>query len=199
MKRKICVRSMVLGAGIILTGLVVGAIVSPPLIAQRNGVFGDIVCTALTVLDKNGKSAILLRSTEYGNNVTVEGKDGNSVYLSSSEDGSSVAISGKNGNGVVIRTLGEYNSVTLYSKETINYDTTFPTTTPNSAITLSTGGEANRLRVNDQNGNPALEVIAYPQRNELIFSGKPPYKAGIGFYGDSNEAKQIRWNAPKED
>ena len=198
MKRRFCVRSMGLGAGIMLIGLAVGAIVSPPLGAQRNGVFGDIECAALTVLDKNGKSAILLRSTEYSNNVTVEGKDGNSVYLSSSEDGSSVAISGKNGNGVVIQTLGEYNSVTLYSKEIINYDTAFPLTTSNSAITLSTG-EANRLRVNDQTGDPALEVIAYPKRNELIFSGKPPYKAGIGFYGDTNEAKLTRWKAPKED
>ena len=38
MKRRICVRSMGLGAVIMLIGLVVGAIVSPPLGAQRNGV-----------------------------------------------------------------------------------------------------------------------------------------------------------------
>ena len=35
MKRRICVRSMGLGAVIMLIGLAVGAIVSPPLVAQR--------------------------------------------------------------------------------------------------------------------------------------------------------------------
>ena len=49
MKRKICVRSMFLGAVIMLIGLMVGAIVSPPLIAQKDDVFGDIQCTKLTV------------------------------------------------------------------------------------------------------------------------------------------------------
>ena len=45
MKRRICVRSMGLGAIIMLIGLTVGAIVSPPLIAQRNGVFDEIECS----------------------------------------------------------------------------------------------------------------------------------------------------------
>ena len=62
MKRKICVRSMALGAVIMLIGLAVGAIVSPPLIAQRNDVFGDIQCTGLTVVDKNGNKAIALKT-----------------------------------------------------------------------------------------------------------------------------------------
>ena len=65
MKRKMCVRSMVLGAVIMLVGLAVGAIVSPPLIAQRNGVFGDIECTGLTVVNKEGKEAVILGSREY--------------------------------------------------------------------------------------------------------------------------------------
>ena len=60
MKRKICVKSMGLGAGIMLIGLVVGAIVSPPLIAQRNGVFDKIQCCELRVVDENGNKAIFL-------------------------------------------------------------------------------------------------------------------------------------------
>ena len=71
MKRRICVRSMGLGAVIMLIGLAVGAIVSPPLVAQRNGVFDKITCRGLQVVDENGKQAIVLTSAESRNAVTV--------------------------------------------------------------------------------------------------------------------------------
>ena len=84
MKSRICVRSMVLGAVIMLIGLAVGAIVSPPLVAQRNGVFDDIVCSKLTVVDKivcreievvdqDGTPAIVLEAEEWGNEISVLG------------------------------------------------------------------------------------------------------------------------------
>ena len=76
MKRKVCVRSMVLGAVIMLIGLAVGAIVSPPLIAQRDDVFGEIQCRMLTVLNKQGKPAVALASTEYGGRVDVFNNQG---------------------------------------------------------------------------------------------------------------------------
>lgn len=47
---------MALGAGIMLVGLVIGAIVSPPLIAQRNGVFDKIVCREIEVVDKDSET-----------------------------------------------------------------------------------------------------------------------------------------------
>lgn len=49
MKRRICVRSMVLGAVIMLVRLAVGAIVSPPLSSQRNGVFDKITCREIGI------------------------------------------------------------------------------------------------------------------------------------------------------
>lgn len=64
MRKRICVRSMVIGAGIILIGLAVGAIISPPLIAQRDGVFGVIQCTELEVVDKYGRPAIRLKTND---------------------------------------------------------------------------------------------------------------------------------------
>ena len=60
MKRRICVRSMGLGAVIMLIGLAVGAIVSPPLIAQRNSVFDKITCREIEVIDKDGNEAIIV-------------------------------------------------------------------------------------------------------------------------------------------
>ena len=62
MKQKVNMRDMVLGAVIMLVGLAVGAIVSPPLIAQRAGVFGEIQCTSLTVVDNDGKVAVVLEA-----------------------------------------------------------------------------------------------------------------------------------------
>ncbi len=66
-----------LGALIMLVGIGVGSIVSPPLNAQRNGVFGKIQCTGLTVVDKHGKPAIYLESREGGNGITLIDKAGN--------------------------------------------------------------------------------------------------------------------------
>lgn len=77
MKRKICVRSMVVGAGIMLIGLVVGAIVSPPLIAQHNGVFDEIICQNLRVVDDNGNTGIHLVATEDLNRLIVGGNSPN--------------------------------------------------------------------------------------------------------------------------
>ena len=65
-----------LGAVIMLIGIGAGSIVSPPLIAQRDGVFGEIECTRLTVFDKAGKAAILLYTNESGNHVVIADKAG---------------------------------------------------------------------------------------------------------------------------
>ena len=100
MKRRICVRSMGLGAVIMLIGLAVGAIVSPPLIAQRNGVFDEIQCTKLTVVDNMGEKAVVLRSDKKtGNRVIVLDNMGNrAVLLGSYKDwGNGVSISNKQG------------------------------------------------------------------------------------------------------
>ena len=81
MKSRICVRSMGLGAVIMLIGLAVGAIVSPPLIAHGGagviGVLGEIVCTGLTVIDKNGNKVLL---TFHRNQIIVATKLRNPIY-----------------------------------------------------------------------------------------------------------------------
>ena len=103
MKRQICVRSMVLGAVIMLIGLVVGAIVSPPLIAQRNDVFDKITCREIEVVDKDGETAIRLYTTKHGGDVRMDSKDGRIASMGINEYGGSVYLSGKgnNGDGVV--------------------------------------------------------------------------------------------------
>ena len=121
MKRRICVRSMVLGAVIMLVGLAVGAIVSPPLIAQHNGVFGEIQCTSLTVVDNMGKTAVELYSSEgLANGIVIYNKQGNSaVVLRSTEDSNVVALAGKQGNSAIGLLSHEDvgNSLTICNKQ----------------------------------------------------------------------------------
>ena len=63
----------VLGAVIMLVGLNVGSILSPSLVAQNNGVFDEIECSVLRVINKNGNPAILLGSVEEDMNVITTG------------------------------------------------------------------------------------------------------------------------------
>ena len=72
MKRKVCIRSMVLGAVIMLVGLAVGAIVSPPLIAQRERVYDKIQCRELEVGDENGNQVIGLRGNGWKQQIYYE-------------------------------------------------------------------------------------------------------------------------------
>ena len=121
MKRRICVRSMGLGAGIMLIGLAVGAIVSPPLIAQRNGVFDEITCSKLFVAEKlstfdasvynqlevvNAKSkntAVVLGSHEEGSEIAVYDKTGKPAFLLSAREGVNTVVVYDNDQNPVIR------------------------------------------------------------------------------------------------
>ena len=94
MKRKICVRSMVLGAGIMLIGLAVGAIVSSPLIAQNNGVFDKIQCREIEVIDENDKVGIVLKSDVHANRILIYDleMDARAIVLQNSEDGNQIEL-----------------------------------------------------------------------------------------------------------
>ena len=113
MKRNICVRSMGLGAVIMFIGLAVGAIVSPPLDAQRNGVFDEIQCTKLTVVDNMGKPAVRLGSYEnWGNGVIVYNKQGKgAVRLRSNALGNGVVVYNKQGNEAVALDTDEHGGI----------------------------------------------------------------------------------------
>lgn len=92
MKREICVRSIILGAVIMLIGLAVGVIVSPPLIAQRydmfdNDVFDIITCRKIAVVDNNGDERIQLGTTADGDPIIIlaDKRDKNAITLVSTE------------------------------------------------------------------------------------------------------------------
>ena len=87
-----------LGAVIMLVGMSVGSILSPTLIAQNNGVFDEIQCTKLTVVNELGEERIRIDAP--GNFASFRMFDGddtpfsllhsdNHVYMSLNSDPSS--------------------------------------------------------------------------------------------------------------
>lgn len=60
-----------------------------------------------------------------------------------------------------------------------------------SLLHLPKSGQ-NSIYVSDLADRTSFEFNAYPERHELIVYEKSS-AAGIGFYSDSNEAKQITW------
>ncbi len=168
-----------LGALIMLVGIGAGSIVSPPLIAQRAGVFGEIQCTGLTVVDKHGKLAIYLESREEGNRITLINKAGspavslaahrahdkypafhgvvvynqagkNGVTLSSDDLGNTVQIWQRDNVGIILNTYAlTGNSVNVYDQKS------------NIVLTLQAGGVLpNGVFVRDKAGNTVRELRA---------------------------------------
>ena len=118
MKQKMCVRSMFLGAGIMAVGITIGQFIAPNIEAQSNGVFDEIQCTELTVMDKNGKSAIRLGSYDEGNCVFIYDKRGKvGAILCAGDQGTSVSIYDKyQKRGIGLDTVETGNSVVVYDK-----------------------------------------------------------------------------------
>ena len=90
---------IVLGAVIMLVGLGLGTIVSPPLIAQKDGALDEIQCSKLTVVDKAGQPAIVMGTDEESRNtITLFNQAGKEVvHLYAAKQQTSVKISRPSG------------------------------------------------------------------------------------------------------
>ena len=134
-----------LGAVIMLVGIGIGSIVSPPLIAQRDGVFGEIECTKLTVVDNAGKPSIVLNVGKEKNVVAIFDNAGKpAVSLFAGEEG------GEEGHGVVI-----------FSK------------TGEAAIALAATEDGNRVVIVDKaGGKTAIGLAATEDGNHAVVLDK---------------------------
>ena len=160
-----------LGALIMLIGIGVGAIVSPPLIAQRNAVFGEIVCNQLKVVDKYGKEAVLLVAREIANGVIVCNKEGKSVIsLSAFEDeDNSISVRDDAGNlSIHLKARDSSSSVVVYDKM-------------QGAISLNTHKSGNGVYVFDKTGKEGIALTSPIEADNFV----NVFKAG-----------KIVWSAP---
>ena len=172
MKRRICVRSMGLGAVIMLIGLAVGAIVSPPLVAQHDGVFDEIQCRRLEVVDENGNSSILLVSNKAGVAVAVLNKQGEiAIGLTSTESVNAVDVSDKQGEVAIrLASIEELNAVDVFDKQgEVAID-----------LTVSSVSEIKTIGIRDA-GNEAIRMGAFDSSNS------------IGIYDRTGE---LKWRRP---
>ena len=151
-----------LGAGIMALGIVIGQVVTPNIEARSNGVFDEIQCTKLTVVDKAGKDAIVLKPhpLSFGNEILIFAADGKEAIRLSAG--------------------GLFNSIGINNQA------------GKRQIGLSALMDENLMFIHDPVSGYAFAFRALPQKNVLVVYDKSSER-GIGFSGDSNEAKMTKW------
>ena len=135
---------MALGAGIMALGIIIGQWGTPDIEAQSNGVFDEVKCRRLTVVDEAGEHEIILKQRS----INIFNKEGQVAIRLESED------DGKHGiwivdpltkkYGIILATTHYFNSLTISSK------------TGESGISLTTDSDyllGNTMSVYDQAGN----------------------------------------------
>ena len=143
---------MILGAVIMLVGLGVGAIVSPPLIAQRNGVFGEIKCTKLEVVNKYGKPAIRLEA--YNDNDSIVRNSVKIYHLKPNRYGvlhEAISLEVSNDNDISVR-----NSIRMDNPKPNQYGLF------DAAIELRSSDNANSIKVYDPDRD--LDIRRQPRK-----------------------------------
>ena len=114
---------MVIGAVLMAVGIGIGSIFTPPLNAQRiNNVFDNITCRSITVVDENGKKAIVLGSKPDINGLTIFDHKGNaSIAMSTgiNPDEKAISIFDSEGKYVAIKIVSQLlgNSIAVNNIE----------------------------------------------------------------------------------
>ena len=104
------------GMVITFVGIGMGAMVTSSLIAQKNGVFDEIQCTKLTVVDKTGKPAIVLNTIDEANHIMLFDKKGKpGIHLWVSEGQHSIGVLDETGQTAVsLRALENGNGISIH-------------------------------------------------------------------------------------
>ena len=141
---------MVLGAWIMAVGITIGQFITPNIEAQSNGVFNEITCRRLKVVDELGKDAILLDSNENVNRIIVFNKAGEA----------SIAIRAfENGNSLLVKRNGGASAVTLMgAKDTLGVFITDDSITPQ--IQMKVTEDANMILVGGKAGEEGIGLLS---------------------------------------
>lgn len=157
---------ILLGAGIMALGITIGQVITPNIEAQNNGVFNEIVCRRLNVVDKNGNNAISLVSEETGNAVAVydsNKKTGSPVLsLASVPEGNMVFVLDKKGKFAVNLTTSPIdNTIFVYDK------------TGKPVVSLTSAPKGNWVSVTSPNtGEPVVALSSTPTGNTVSVHNK---------------------------
>ena len=159
---------IVLGAVIILVGLGLGAIVAPPLLAQDTRLFDEIICTRLTVLNRQGKPAFFLTSDDEKNTLGVFNPQGNAaIALTSSDETNSLSIVTPDGQlGVLINSSNTDANVALHQAGKL-------------AVVLRTDDLFRYIKLLSDEENPLIELSADSMGARLIRLNNPKGETAV--------------------
>lgn len=132
---------IILGAVIMLVGIWVGSLVSPPLIAQGDGVFGEIKCAGLTVVDEHGKTMIRLEADLFKNAVVVYNKVGEEAIR---------LIADINSNNICVYNQVGEPAIYLDANVTGNFVEVYDPAEDKTAITLASAKYTNHVWVHSK-------------------------------------------------
>lgn len=156
---------MALGAGIMALGIIIGQVITPTIEAHNNGVFDDITCRSLRVVDEKGEGTIYLGNFVYEDWV-LEGD-----YLTKKKV--------PNGHGVTIRdALTGDHAIMMGSYSHKDF--------PETGITIWDRGGTHAS--DNSKEKKAFEIYVNSSDNVLKvydkdpFFPKEPKDTGIGFY-----------------
>ena len=147
-----------------LIGLAVGAIVSPPLGAQRNEVFDYITCRGIEVVDKDGLVGVRLGAADDGTNgVSVFGKQGvAAANILSMDKGNMISVNNSKEVGIVL-----YSGI-VQNGEPENYVAVYNPQTNKAGLILRCDESGNSILLNGQAGEESMGLFTVEKSNPFI-------------------------------
>ena len=144
---------MALGAGIMVLGIIIGQAITPDIEAQSNGVFDEITCRKLTVVDRSDTPIVVVDSNEVANSMIIYNKDkaGEPAFiLSANKAGNGAEVFDKAGGRLAFRLSSTeiINSLSIVGKG------------KGAVFSLTTGQAGSVIAISDTAGNivEAFEV-----------------------------------------
>ena len=175
---------MALGAGIMALGIIIGKVIAPGIEAQSNGVFDEIICTKLTVVNDAGTHKIELISEQDQNILRLTDRAGTpQIGISVSDDGNSMMIMNRRNRGIGIWLLSEIekdNQILLFEpdKEGNNQqialrshggERSLITLGRDREISLMVSKKRNVISVNGKVGEESINLWAFEEESPSIF------------------------------
>ena len=175
---------MVLGAVILAVGIIIGQVIAPGIEAQSNGVFDEIICTKLTVVNDAGTHKIELISEQDQNILRLTDRAGTpQIGISVSDDGNSMMIMNRRNRGIGIWLLSEIekdNQILLFEpdKEGNNQqialrshggERSLITLGRDREISLMVSKKRNVISVNGKVGEESINLWAFEEESPSIF------------------------------
>ena len=158
---------MLLGAGLLAVGIIIGRLIEARMEAQSVGVFEKISCREFELVSATGNKAISLRSDDKSNGLSLYDKQGNLVMSLASIDevGSGLSVYDRYGRLMIGLTSSsgwdnlEGSGLTVYNQH------------GNAAVELNSTLRGNEVSVYDKWGKRVSEMVSGSD-NWMSFEGR---------------------------